>query len=110
MSVAEHVDNTLNDREATYGDFASLAKAIQAYKSAARAAPSWPAMSAVQREVIDMKLVKMCRSLYGNPNHVDNWVDGAGYDMLAAEELGRVRAPAAAANPANPLELEQTVK
>ena len=104
------VDELLNTREQTYGAFADLAKAIQAYKSAARAAPSWMRMSAVQREVVDMKITKMCRSLYGDPNHVDNWVDGAGYDMLAAEELGRQRQPAAAANPTSPEALAITVQ
>lgn len=103
------VTDTLNDREAKYGDFGELAKAIQAYKSAIRHAPSWVRMTSTQREAAEMIALKLCRIVYGDPLHFDSWRDIAGYATLAAEEFtGRPMMPAA--NPATPLELEQEVK
>lgn len=104
------IQETLNDREAKYGDFGELAKAIQAYKSAIRHAPSWAKMTAVQREAAEMIAVKLCRIVYGDPLHFDSWLDIAGYATLAAEEFGASKRPMVAAeNPATPLELEKAV-
>lgn len=104
------IQDTLNDREAKYGDFGELSKAIQAYKSAIRHAPSWPKMTAVQREAAEMVATKLCRVVYGDPLHFDSWLDIAGYATLAAEEFGANKAPMVAAeNPATPLELEKAV-
>ncbi len=87
-----NVDETLTDREKRYGNFPPLAAVIQAFKSVARSAPSWPKMTAVQREAIDMTFTKMARALYGDPMHMDNYHDGAGYMQLAAEEFERAAA------------------
>lgn len=104
------IQETLNDREAKYGDFGELAKAIQAYKSAIRHAPSWAKMTAVQREAAEMIAVKLCRIVYGDPLHFDSWLDIAGYATLAAEEFGASKRPMVAAeNPATPPELEKAV-
>jgi Domain of unknown function (DUF6378) len=107
MTVLE----TLNDHETKYGDFGELAKAIQAYKSAIRHAPSWIKMTATQREAAEMIALKLCRIVYGDPLHFDSWHDIAGYATLAVEEFGVSKRPMMpAANPATPLELESTVK
>ena len=104
------ITETLNDRESKYGDFGELARAIQAFKAVLRASPSWPIMTAVQREVMDMDIVKNCRIMYGNPMHMDNWIDKAGYATLAAEEFGAGKRPMVpAGDPATPLELEKAV-
>lgn len=104
------IQSTLNDHEAKYGDFGELAKAIQAYKSAIRHAPSWPKMTAVQREAAEMIATKLCRIVYGNPLHFDSWHDIAGYATLAGEEFGDGRAPmVAASEPATPIELQEAV-
>lgn len=108
MSITE----TLNDRETKYGNFIDLATAIQAFKSIMRAAPAYPRMTAVQREAMEMDMMKTCRILYGDPMHFDSWRDKAGYAALAVEEFnpredGSVMKPAA--NPVTPLELLQTV-
>jgi hypothetical protein len=109
--------DTLNDRESQYGDFGELARAIQAFKSVARASPSWPRMTSTQREASEMILMKMCRLLYGNPMHFDTWHDVAGYAALAVEEFhpnergtrANGEPMKAAANPQTPLELEKAV-
>jgi hypothetical protein len=93
------IQDTLNDRETIYGDFGKLAAAIQAFKNVYRSAPGWAKMTAVQREALDMDLVKTCRILYGDPAHVDSWADKCGYAMLAHEELIR---PASVGAPAAP--------
>jgi hypothetical protein len=86
------IQEKLTDREAKYGDFSKLAAAIQAFKNVYRASPSWPQLTAVQREVMEMNLVKTCRILYGDPQHEDSWEDLCGYAMLATEEFARSRA------------------
>ncbi len=83
------IQDTLNDRESRYGAFGVLAKAIQAFKNVYRSAPGWAKMTAVQREAMDMDIVKNCRILFGDPMHADNWHDKAGYALLAHEELGK---------------------
>lgn len=107
------ITDTLDEREKVYGDFNELARAIQAFKAVLRASPSWPLMTAVQREVMDQDILKSCRIMYGNPMHMDNWRDKAGYSTLAVEEFhpredGKRMEPAP--NPTTPLELEQMVK
>ncbi len=83
------IQDTLNDRETIYGDFGKLAEAIQAFKNVYRAAPGWTKMTAVQREALDMDVVKTCRILYGDPSHADSWGDKCGYAMLAHEEFAK---------------------
>lgn len=106
------IDAVLNEREARYGDFNELAKAIQAHKSVLRASPAWPKMTSVQRECMEMDIVKSCRIMYGDPMHFDSWRDKAGYAMLAVEEFhpranGEAMKPAP--QPSTPVELEQVV-
>ena len=88
MSVHE----LLNERETVYGDFSVLAHNIQIRKELNRQAPSWKQMTAVQREVMDMNVVKDCRILYGSPKHRDNWIDKCGYAQLAVEEFDKAEA------------------
>lgn len=83
------IQEKLTDREAKYGDFGRLAAAIQAFKNVYRNAPSWSLLTAVQREVLEMDLIKTCRILYGDPMHADSWEDKCGYAMLATEEFVR---------------------
>lgn len=105
MSIVE----TLNEREAAYGEFGELAKAIQAFKSVLRNAPAYPRMTAAQREAMEMVMMKTCRVLYGDPMHFDSWRDMAGYAMLAVEEFhprGDKAPMKPAENPETPAQLE----
>ncbi len=107
MSVQE----TLDDREKVYGDFGILANAIQAFKNVYRSAPGWNGMTAVQREGLDMDIVKTCRLLYGDPQHYDSWHDRAGYATLVVEEFAKAHAKkeqmAPPAKPEHPRDLDQ---
>jgi Domain of unknown function (DUF6378) len=101
-----NIVETLNDRQARYGDFGKLAQAAQAFKSVCRHSPSWVTMTATQREAAEMIMLKMCRILYGDPLHFDTWHDVAGYALLAAEEFSAGKRPMTpAANPKAPVDL-----
>jgi hypothetical protein len=106
------ITEILNERESKYGQFTDLATAAQAFKSITRAAPAYPRMTSVQREAMEMILLKVCRVIYGDPMHFDSWRDIAGYAALAVEEFsprqdGKPMEPAA--NPTTPMEMLQTV-
>lgn len=77
----------LDDREKTHGNFASVAATAQHLKDYWRSLPSWPTLTAIQREALDSKAVKLARILNGDPNVLDHWEDDAGYSELAAREL-----------------------
>ena len=85
MSVQE----TLDDREEKYGDFGVLAHHVQIRKEMNRQSPGWKKMTAVQREAMDMGVVKDCRVLFGDPMHYDSWHDRAGYAVLVTEEFAK---------------------
>lgn len=104
----QQVNETLNEREKTYGDFNQLATAVQSLKSVFRSSTAYNRMTAVQREAMEMVIMKQCRIMYGDPMHFDSWRDLAGYAMLAVEEFhpredGTKMEPAK--NPKTPLEL-----
>lgn len=93
------VTDILNAREKLYGDFGQMARVVQGLKSVYHSSPNWNALTAVQREVLEMDALKTVRILWGDPTHVDNWVDKAGYATLGAEEFAGKRLMAPAANP-----------
>lgn len=108
------VQETLDDREAKYGDFATNAAAMQAFKNVYRSAPGWKKMTAVQRETLDMIITKTCRLLYGDPmQQHDTWHDIGGYAVLATEEFARAQAQktqmAPPAQPEHPRDLDTDV-
>ena len=82
------VNQILEDREVTHGDFEMKAMWIQEIMENITGLYSWEDMSADQREAIHMILVKLSRILYGNSNHADHWDDIAGYAQLVSERLG----------------------
>src|SRR5207247_2142020 len=109
MSITE----VLDEREKAYGDFGELAKYVQGFKSVLRASPSWPKMTAVQREAMEMVILKQYRLTHGDALHFDTWRDIAGYAALAAEEFHprEDKQPLKPAdNPTTPVELEDAVK
>ena len=45
-----------------------------------------------QIEALDMIASKIARVVNGNPNHIDSWIDIAGYATLVADRLqGKTR-------------------
>lgn len=81
------VQQTLEDRNATHGDFADHARATQMLKTVIQNQPGWKNLNAMQRESLDMIAHKMGRILAGNPNHTDHWHDIQGYAKLIEDRL-----------------------
>lgn len=78
---------TLEDRKAIHGEFSDHARIAQELKNVAHGAPSWPYLSPVEREALEMVLHKVGRICAGNPHHPDHWHDIAGYARLVEERL-----------------------
>ena len=81
------VQQTLEDRNATHGDFADHARVTQMLKTVIQNQPNWKNLNAMQRESLDMIVHKMGRILAGNPNHADHWHDIQGYAKLIEDRL-----------------------
>ena len=81
------VQQTLEDRNATHGDFADHARATQMLKTVIQNQPGWKNLNAMQRESMDMIASKMARILAGNPNFKDHYVDIQGYAKLIEDRL-----------------------
>lgn len=91
---AAGVDAILNERAGNYGSFATQARIAQRLKHVAHTAAGeqGKTFATDQAEALDMIFSKIGRILNGNPNHVDSWVDIAGYAQLVADRLqGTVR-------------------
>jgi hypothetical protein len=83
----DKVDATLTERGKDYGDYPQKAAFIQEVKYFMRSSPSWDDMDPDMRESVDMIATKMGRIAYGDPSHLDSWVDIAGYAKLVADRL-----------------------
>ena len=81
--VTKVVAQTIEDRQPAYGDFTVNAGIAQQLKGVLRENDG--ALTDVQRESLDMIMVKIGRILSGDANHADSWHDIAGYATLAEE-------------------------
>ena len=79
----------ISERGASYGDFTVQGVIAQDLKSYVRALPNWERMEPHQRESMEMILHKISRIMNGDPNHLDSWVDIAGYAQIVADRIGR---------------------
>ena len=84
-----NVAEVLKERQGTHGSFTENAKCSQELKSIVYeyGTDNPELFSSVQREALDNICQKMARIITGNPNHVDSWVDIAGYATLAVKDL-----------------------
>ena len=88
------VDAILDERATNYGSFLTMSKVTQRLKAVAHqfAGQNNKTFDADQAEALDMIFTKIGRILNGDPNHIDSWVDIAGYAKLVADRLqGTVR-------------------
>ena len=83
MSVQE----TLDERQSTHGDFADHARITQMLKTVIQNQPGWKNLNAMQRESLDMITHKIGRIMAGNPNHADHWHDIQGYAKLIEDRI-----------------------
>ena len=81
------IDDTLDQRGATHGDFADVARVAQGIKEVLRTGSAWANMSSAQREALDMNASKQARIVCGNPDEPDHWHDIEGYARLVSKEL-----------------------
>jgi hypothetical protein len=91
---AQEVDAILNQRATTYGSFVGVAKVAQQLKhvAASHTIDVGVELSHDKIEALEMIFSKIARIVNGNSDHVDSWVDIAGYAQLVADRLqGTVR-------------------
>ena len=91
---AQEVDAILDTRATTYGSFEGVAEIAQELKALIheRITDSHKVLDADQVEALDMIASKIARILNGDPNHLDSWIDIAGYATLVADRLkGKAR-------------------
>ena len=91
---AQEVDAILNARGSNYGSFEGVANVAQEFKNIAYNSlkARQKTVYADQAEALDMIFSKIARIVNGNANHLDSWVDIAGYAQLVADRLqGKVR-------------------
>ena len=86
-----NVDVILDERATTYGSFIDVAGFAQEVKNAIRMCNN-SELDDDQIEALDMIASKIARVVNGNPNHIDSWIDIAGYATLVADRLqGKTR-------------------
>lgn len=83
------VNETLEERNSTHGDFTQQAECSQEIKKVVYfwARKNSTELTQSQRESLEMIAVKISRILNGSPNHADSWHDIAGYATLIVKEL-----------------------
>lgn len=82
MTIAD----TLQQRNATHGDFAINARCSQALKLCIKEHTKTE-LTDVQIEALEVICAKIARILIGDPNHADSWHDIAGYALLVERTL-----------------------
>ena len=94
VQTEAEIDEVLNARAKNYGKFIEGAEIMQMTKRLVHnyIEQRGTAMAFDQLEAIDMIIHKLGRIINGNPDHLDNWVDIAGYATLVVDRLnGRAR-------------------
>ena len=89
------IDETLKVRGDSYGDFREMAEFAQTLK----AMVINNKMDAVQKEAMEMILLKVARISIGDPNHIDSWHDIGGYAKLVENDMLRRPIPKAPVHP-----------
>ena len=88
------VGKVLDARAEQYGSFMQSADTVVRIKSIMHNAVARNNVHLYpdQLQALDMIATKISRIVHGNPNHLDSWVDIAGYAQLVADRLqGKVR-------------------
>jgi hypothetical protein len=78
-------EKVLDERGNQYGDWVQMAAVAQSLKRIAIT----PQMSHTQRESMELICTKIARIACGNPNHIDSWIDIAGYATLEVNTLSK---------------------
>ena len=81
------VEQILDEREKTHGDFTEQANTAQALKRILALTPNWQDMPPYMREAIELICTKLSRMGHGNWQEVDHPCDGSGYFKLIVRGL-----------------------
>lgn len=81
------MDNILDARQKTHGDFYDVAAMSQGLKDAMRRGKNWTLLDDTERETLEMIASKIGRILSGNPHEIDHWRDCSGYATLIVRWL-----------------------
>jgi transposase len=93
-TTEDRVERILDERGSNYGSFLGLSQVTQRLKAVAHnfAGQNNKTFDPDQAEALDMIFTKIGRILNGDPNHIDSWIDIAGYATLVADRLqGKAR-------------------
>lgn len=87
----EGIRAVLHERGKNYGQFIDNGKIAQRLKAIARDSHGWRRLDRDQQEAMDIIFSKLARALSGDPFHIDNWTDIAGYATLVEDRLKEVK-------------------
>jgi hypothetical protein len=90
------IEQTLEARETTHGDFANVSHYAQLLKDILRDSLGYRRMTDAQREACEAWLCKTARIMAGDVNYTDHAHDVAGYAMLYQRACNAKRAEDAA--------------
>jgi hypothetical protein len=96
QDAPQTIEQTLQEREATHGDFADVAAYAQLMKEILRNSHGYRRMNDAQREACEAWLMKTARIMAGDVNHIDHAHDIAGYATLYVRACGARHAERAA--------------
>jgi len=97
QDAPQTIEQTLQEREATHGDFSDVAAYAQLMKEILRNSTGYRRMSDAQRESCEAWLMKTARLMAGDVDHIDHAHDIAGYATLYVRACGARHAERAAA-------------
>ena len=81
------IAEVLKERGSRYGEFKNHAEIAQGLKHEMHVSPGWKRLDKDMKEALEMVQHKIARILNGDPQYLDNWVDGSGYIKLVADRL-----------------------
>ena len=87
----DDVDQILEERRETHGNFQLHAEISQRLKDFMREYDSFHDLDHDQTEALEMIQHKIARILNGNPNEPDHWLDISGYAKLVYNRLKNER-------------------
>jgi hypothetical protein len=90
--MSEDLEEILDQRSNTHGNFTNNAMCSQRLKEDLRAwGPNWERMRPYQREALDNICQKLSRIATGDLDEIDHWLDIAGYATLVVDRLKGVK-------------------
>jgi len=79
------MNNLLNEREKTHGNYRDVASLSQAIKDVLKSGKNWDRLTDTQKESLEMISSKLARLLSGDKDFRDHWDDIIGYAQLGGQ-------------------------